>query len=91
MPGNRPHTSGDDDIVTNTGVALALKIRSGYSPVGFGCTSVGEREPRELIGSKANARERRSFRLVVTRCRHHPMRQSLQGALTCDGSLSVLP
>jgi len=46
MPDNRPRTSGDDDIVTNAGVALALRIRSGYSPVGFGCTSVGEREPR---------------------------------------------
>jgi hypothetical protein len=38
-----------DVLETIGGFPLALKIPSGYSALGFGCTSVEEREPRRTF------------------------------------------
>ena len=86
----RSHTSGDDDVVTNAGVALALKIRSGYPPVGFGCTSVGEREPWRAYRKQG---EGPRASLVSPGCDTLPTPSHETVAarrLTCDGSLSAL-
>ena len=55
------------DIMTITEcLPLALKILSAYSRFGFGCTSVGEREPRRTFRRQG---ESPRASLLVSPCR----------------------